>query len=227
MTLAPDVMAARSLVEMIWAYNQLQQQPRAADLLLVMGTNDLRVADHAAFLAKKFAYRYIVCSGGKTHRQSFMNETFGGVEANVLAARLIERGIDPQLILHEDQATNTGENVIYTRDLLIQRGTIIKTGQLVHVPSMERRALATAQRQWPEVEWSVSSWGGSYEDYVAGADEQRFINIMVGDTCRILTYVDQGFQTEQPMPDDVRQALGKLIESGFNRHLPEGWSGVT
>jgi hypothetical protein len=57
-----ELTAARAHINTLWAYNQLNQPPRSADLLLVMGTNDTRVADYAAVLVQKYDYKYIVCS---------------------------------------------------------------------------------------------------------------------------------------------------------------------
>lgn len=37
-------------IETLWDYLQLHQQPDVADLILVLGSNDVRVAEHAAKL---------------------------------------------------------------------------------------------------------------------------------------------------------------------------------
>ncbi len=37
-------------IETLWDYLQLHQQPNVADLILVLGSNDVRVAEHAAKL---------------------------------------------------------------------------------------------------------------------------------------------------------------------------------
>ncbi len=137
---------SRPYINILWTYNQLGQPPRSADLLLVMGTNDIRVADHAAALAQKYDYRYIVCSGGVAHLNSLLKTDFGDTEANVFATRIIAAGVPDGRIIREQLATNTGQNVTCTRALMAERGVNIRTGQLVQKPFMERRALATAQK---------------------------------------------------------------------------------
>lgn len=214
--------SAHPFINTLWAYNQLRQPPRSADLLLVMGTNDIRVADYAAELAHKYEYQYIVCSGGVAHLNSLLKTEFGDTEANVFAARMMAAGIPDVRIIREQRATNTGQNVTCTRALLAERGVNILTGQLVHQTCMERRALATAQKQWPDVDWSVASTGASFDDFIVGVDVDNLVNILVGDTVRMITYAAAGFQTPQPMPDDVRTAVWALIDMGFSRHLPEG-----
>jgi len=218
-----QLISARHHINTLWAYNQLGQPPRSADLLLVMGTNDIRVADHAAELAQKYDYKYIVCSGGVAHLNSLLKTDFGDTEANVFAARMIAAGVPEAQILREQRATNTGQNVTCTRALLAERGVNIRTGQLVQKPFMERRALATAQKQWPEIDWSVTSTGASFDDFIDGVDIDNLVNILVGDTVRMITYATAGFQTPQPMPDNVHVAVRALIDMGFSRHLPEGF----
>ena len=170
MNVGDSISLVRPYIETLWAYNQVGQGPRSADLLLVMGTNDIRVADYAATLVHKFDYKYIVCSGGVAHLNSLLETAFGDTEANVFAARMIAAGVPEARIIREQLATNTGQNVTCTRALLAERGVNIRTGQLVQKPFMERRALATAQKQWPEIDWSVTSTGASFDNFIDGVD---------------------------------------------------------
>ncbi len=209
-----DCLAARPLVEVLWAYNQMGHAPQSADLLLILGTNDVRIADHAADLAHRFQYKFIVCSGGVAHQNTLLKTDFGDTEANVLADRMIELGVSADRLLREQQATNTGQNITCTRDMLDRLGVTITTAHMVQKPFMERRCFATACHQWPGVRWTVSSSRMPYHEYIQGVDEERLIHILVGDTYRILSYPALGYQIPQPMDETVKEALRSLIQLG-------------
>lgn len=51
-------------IETLWDYLQLHQQPDVADLILVLGSNDVRVAEHAANLYHQGLAPYVLFSGG-------------------------------------------------------------------------------------------------------------------------------------------------------------------
>jgi len=131
---------------------------------------------------------------------------------------MIEIGMEPSKIILEDKATNCGENVQFTKELLKDREPALTTGIVVQKPYMERRAFATVQKQWPEIQWQVSSPNISYDDYINDNDEERLINILVGDTQRVIEYAEKGYQTPQDMPDEVKKALEELLNKGYNKH---------
>jgi uncharacterized SAM-binding protein YcdF (DUF218 family) len=57
----------------------------------------------------------------------------------LFAARARELGVPADKMLVEDQSTNTGENVRFSRALLAARGIPAQTLLLVQKPYMERR----------------------------------------------------------------------------------------
>ncbi len=151
-------------------------------------------------------------------------------------------GVPAEDIIVERRATNTGENVRFTYDLLAgmegtdEKGTLldeIKRFILVQKPYMERRTYATFVKQWPS---SPSSAGGSGdggpEFYVTSPplewheypDEDNprdlVINAMVGDLVRIRDYPAKGYQIPQEIPDDVSHAAEMLMQVGYSSHLP-------
>lgn len=71
------------LAKILWSYNNISALPKSADVLIVMGTNDLGVPRYAAELALSHEYRWIVVTGGVSHQQSIRAEPFGGTEAEV------------------------------------------------------------------------------------------------------------------------------------------------
>jgi len=133
------------------------------------------------------------------------------------------RGVPSEAILIENKSTNTGENILFTRQLLQEKNVESESFILVQKPYMERRSLATFKKQWPEKKLLVTSPQLSFEEYCN--DEipvERVINIMVGDLQRIKLYPAMGFQVYQDIPADIWLAYEKLVALGFNKHLVAG-----
>ena len=66
---------------------------------------------------------------------------------------MIERGVPPEIILAEDRATNTGENVAFSLPLLEREIGLSNISSLIALGKFctSRRYLMTLQRHWPEV----------------------------------------------------------------------------
>lgn len=213
-----------ALAKILWDYNYIPMPPADADVLIVMGTDDLGVPRHAAELARTYRYTSIVVTGGVTHQFAKCGTPFGSTEAEFFKRVLEEAGCPGDLILIENLARNTGANILESKALLERHGITIRTGQLVHTPTMQRRALATAQEQWPDVRWSISSQQTTFEAYIENLNFERFVHSLVGDTYRIWQYPSLGFQIEQEIPNEVRAALRALLNLGFTRTLRHGYS---
>lgn len=203
--------------QFLWDYLKLDQPLRKADCLLVMGSHDLRVAEYGAKLCLEGWAPLVIFSGGLGN---LTRGIWQEPEAERFARIAREKGVPAEKILIENQSTNTGENIVFTRELLKSRGIDPQSFILIHKPYMERRALATFQKLWPGKDARVSSPQIDMLDYPT--DEislEDMINIMVGDFQRILIYPQRGFQLPQPVTGEVKQAYKSLIELGFNKHL--------
>ncbi|MDX0415056.1 hypothetical protein GHK39_32850 [Sinorhizobium medicae] len=216
--------AIRNLVKILWDYNNVPSSVDDADVLIVMGTNDLGVPRYAAELALSRKYNWVVVTGGVHHERSTRGLLFGGTEAEVFRRIMMDAGCPDQLILVENVARNTGANITESKSLLDMRSINVSYGQLVHTPTMQRRALATAEKQWEGVSWRISAQRVSFDEYIDGLNFERFTHGLVGDTYRILDYPSKGFQKPQPMPYTVREALKELIEMGFTNTLRGGYN---
>jgi uncharacterized SAM-binding protein YcdF (DUF218 family) len=210
-----------SLAKVLWNYNCLGKPPLEADALFVFGINDLRIPKYAAHVAFKYDFKNVICSGGIAHVGEVVDTGWGRPEADVFAETLVRNGVPIEHILIEREATNTGQNVTFSRKLLEAKNVPLKSGLIIHKPFMERRALATAQAQWPELAWHVNSPQLSFEEYIRGEDADKILHALVGDTARMEPYAEKGFQTAQPMPAPVKKALQKLINLGYNQYLPK------
>jgi uncharacterized SAM-binding protein YcdF (DUF218 family) len=200
--------------KIIWDYMLMHHKLEPADIIFVLGSNDLRVADRAAELYKEKIASIVVCSGANGKASQFTEP-----EAKIFSNRMITLGVPKDKIILEPNSMNTGENVLFTKKLLEDKNILVKKILAVQKPYMERRTYATIKKQWPEVECMVTSPQISYEEYPNDIYfKDKFINTMVGDLIRVREYPKFGFQIEQNIPDNVWQAAQELIKLGYNKY---------
>ncbi|OFZ56112.1 MAG: hypothetical protein A3D92_17690, partial [Bacteroidetes bacterium RIFCSPHIGHO2_02_FULL_44_7] len=141
-------------------------------------------------------------------------------EAKTFAKRAIDKGVPPEKILIENKATNTGENITFTKELLKEENIDPKLFILVQKPFMERRTFASFKKQWPEKDFTVTSPPIPYKDFPnSEISKEELINAVVGDLQRIKVYPEKGFQISQDIPDTVWLAYEKLVKLGYTKHL--------
>ena len=209
----PDHLAAARI---LWDYHRLNHEPATSDGILVFGSNDLRVAEHAAALFHRKLAPWILFSGGRGRMTQHWPET----EAEALARVAREHGVPDQAILVEPRATNTGENIRYSRELLSGRGIPLATAIVVQKPYMERRSIAALDVQWPGVSFRASSPPLDFDAYCSGALTPRLVTeAMTGDFQRILDYPALGFASRQETPPEVLEAYHALVAAGFTGQL--------
>ena len=159
----------------------------------------------------------VIMSGGLGN---FTQEMWSEKEANKFAAIAIQKGVPADTILIENQSTNTGENIMFTQQLLKAKGLELQHFIVVQKPYMERRSYATFKKHWPDKDLLVTSPQIPFEEY---ANEEipleKVINIMAGDLQRIKFYPAKGFQIHQEIPLQVWDAYERLVALGFDQHL--------
>jgi uncharacterized SAM-binding protein YcdF (DUF218 family) len=210
---------ADNLAKILWDYLQLHQNPVKSDIIFCLCSHDIRVAERASELMLAGYGKYLIFSGGSGRLTKGL---FNKSEADIFAEAALKAGIEKEKIIIENKSTNTGENILFTYSLLQELDLSYNSVLLVQKPYMERRTLATFERQWPgnKVALSVSSPELDYDRYMVGdIDKKEVINVMVGDMQRIKEYPKLGFQTEQIIPNRVWKAFNELIDIGYNKHL--------
>ncbi len=197
-----------------------QKEDAHADILLIPGSHDLRVADHAAALFLAGRADWLVCSGGFG---KITEDAFSETEAALFAKRCMALGVAQDRIVPEPEATNTGGNFVFSRRVLAKRGIHPRTGLIVCKPYMARRALATALKQWPAVHWMVDPAPIPFANYpTPDSPYDQLIELMVGDLQRLRVYAKQGFQAPTPVPSAIWQAWQRLVQDGYDRFvIPE------
>ncbi|MBC7827344.1 MAG: YdcF family protein [Chitinophagaceae bacterium] len=206
-----------ALSKTLWDYHQMQHEPEKSACILVLGSHDLRVAERGADLYLQGWAPILIFSGGLGN---FTQEMWTEPEADQFARIAVAKGVPPEAILIENKSTNTGENILFTRQLLRSKNIDPDSFIVVQKPYMERRSYATFKKHWPEKKLMVTSPQISFEEYPnSEIPLRKVINIMVGDLQRIRIYPEKGFQVYQEIPENVWSAYERLIELGFNQHL--------
>lgn len=208
---------AKILAKKIFAYLKMDQELEKSDCILVLGTYDERLAVRAVELYQEGYAPLIIFSGGLG---KFAKEHWGEPEADHFKKIALSMGVPEQDILLENQSTNTGENIQFTRKLLEEMGLDLESFIIVQKPYMERRSYATFKKQWPGKKILVTSPQIPVEEYpTPGVPMERVINTAVGDLQRIKLYPERGFQIPQEIPEDVWDAFEKLVAMGYNKRL--------
>jgi uncharacterized SAM-binding protein YcdF (DUF218 family) len=205
------------LARILWDYMHLGHELAPADVILVLGSNDVRVGEHGARLFLRGLAPCMVCSGnvGRLTEGNFEKS-----EAETFADAAVRTGVPREAILLERRSTNTGENIDFSRALLASRGLHPSRVIVVQKPYMERRAWATFKQRWPEPELQVTSPPIPYDQYpTPEIPRDLVIDILVGDLQRIRVYAERGFQIPQPMPPEVWSAWEALVARGYTGHL--------
>jgi uncharacterized SAM-binding protein YcdF (DUF218 family) len=205
------------LVRVLWDYMLMGHELEPCDLILVLGSNDMRVAEHGARLYLEGLAPRILFSGNVG---VLTRHLFAKPEAEVFADVAREMGVPEAAMLLEPRSTNTGENIRFSRELLAERGLEPERFIVVQKPYMERRAYATFMKQWPGKEIRMASPPLGWDEYANELlPKEVILPLMVGDLQRIRVYPERGFQIEQVIPEAVWAAYEELVRRGFIGHL--------
>lgn len=211
----------RALAVKIWDYHHLDHQLAPADAILVLCSHDTAVAARGAELFLQGWAPLLIFAGGLG---AITRHLWDEPEADQFARIAIAMGVPKDRMLVENASTNTGENILFTKQLLAAKGLDPQTFIVVQKPYMERRSYATFRKVWPEKQVSVTSPRVSLDDYLrdyshGALSADDVIGIMVGDLQRIRLYPAKGFQIHQDIPDDVWRAYEALVDAGYDKYL--------
>ena len=211
----------RALAEKLWRYHHVDHDLEKADAILVLCSHDTSVAARGAQLLLQGWAPLLIFSGGLG---AITRAMWSEPEADQFARIARELGVAGESILIENQSTNTGENVSFTRRLLAERNLDPVSFIVVQKPYMERRSYATFRKVWPEKKVIVTSPEVPFGEYLrtysnASLAPDDVISIMVCDLQRIRVYPEMGFQIHQEIPEEVWAAYEELVRAGYDRHL--------
>lgn len=208
-------------VQTLWDYMHMHMKLEKADFIVGFGCYNDEIALRAAELYHQGYAPKILFTGGLGRNTK---EMWSESEAERFTRVAVAAGVPKNAILLETQSTNTGENILFTRQMLSKLNVHQIIG--VHKPFMERRLHAAMGIYWPEIKCIVTSPQLSIEEYIhlstlQGLDEKRVIEILVGDFQRIDVYAKCGFQTHQEIPQSVWESFHVLVDLGYTSDLVE------
>ena len=166
-----------------------------ADMCLVFGGEQAdALATRAAELYHKGYFPLIVVSGG-------VPTSKGQLEANQMHDKLVALGVPEEAIRVEDEATNTGENVAFTMQLLKKTGEFPKIHSVLGIGQIHgsRRFLMTLEKQWPA---ATKMFTAPNTFPVSRADwhtDKRFRHAVLHEFAKIPKYKVRGFIAEVDM----------------------------
>lgn len=205
------------LAKTLWDYNVLHQNIEKADVIVALGNSDIRTAQKAATLFNNHFGDRLVTTGGFGR---LTKDAFTIPEARLFADEAIGLGVPTDKILIEDASTNTFDNIRFTKKLLAANGLKPKSIIIVTKPYMERRALGITLATWPGVVVAVTSPSLDFENYCNDQiPEDLLINMLVGDTQRVMIFSDSGDIPKQSFPTQVIDAYHRLISLGYDKQI--------
>jgi uncharacterized SAM-binding protein YcdF (DUF218 family) len=210
-------------LRVVWDYMRLVHRPEPADAILTLGSFDPQAAVHAASLWKAGLAPVVIMSGGIAHRGGVLDTGWDRSEARVFAEVAVGEGVPQEAILLEECAQNTGDNFIFGVAVAEQASIRPKKLLVVAKPYMTRRGFATGRKLKPEIELSMQCEEIDVVDYFTReSDPERTMLALVGDLHRIIVYPRLGFQIAQDVPQEVVDALGRLVAAGYGARLVPG-----
>jgi uncharacterized SAM-binding protein YcdF (DUF218 family) len=209
--------ADRADARAIWDFHQMGHELRPCSAAITLGSLDLGVATTTAELYHAGMFPVVVFTGDTS---AATQERFPRGEANHYREHALSLGVPDGAILLEPKATNTGQNIGFSREVLENAGVAVSTVLLISMPYMQRRAYATCRKLWPEVTPVCTSPPLTTDEYVSThEDEKQLIDMLMGDMQRVMEYPKRGFAIEQPVPERVRDAFDRLRARGYDTWL--------
>ena len=168
---------------------------KPADLLFVFGTRvdvEERI-DEACRLWRGGYFRCAIVSGGITPGSDRS-------ECEIIADAMIARGIPGGLILREDRAMNTGENVIFALPVIDAALGLANIRSVICLGNSwtARRYPMTLQRHWPEVEKMLVTVDSFATPRALWHTDPEFARRMLSEWDKIEPYKAKGFIAAWP-----------------------------
>lgn len=204
----------RAHAEALWAFHARSDEVGEPAAIVCLGSYDLRVAHRAADLALAYPAAQVVVTGAYGN---WTRGVFAATEAEVFGEVLSERGVPAGRVVLETRATNIGENIAFSRDILGLRDG--ETVVFVTKPQTQMRVRATVPVHWPLIQARIAAPLLALDDY--GQTDRGLapvIEEMVGDLERMGAYPARGFQVAVEIPAQVLAAGEALKAAGFDGH---------
>ena len=177
------------------AWHLVDTPLQPADLLFVFGTRqdvDERVAE-AARLWRDGYFRRAIVSGGITPGAARS-------ECEIMTEAMIARGIPANIILREDRAMNTGENVIFSLPIIDAAIGLANIRSVICLGNTwtARRYPMTLHRHWPDVEKMLVTVDSFATPRARWHTDPKFRRRILAEWDKIEPYKAKGFIADWP-----------------------------
>jgi uncharacterized SAM-binding protein YcdF (DUF218 family) len=198
-----DISTLAAALDELLGYLAVRDRPEPADVILGLGSDCRAVADRVVELFGMGLAPWVLFTGGRGR----LTGTLPGTEAGFLRDVAIERGLPSGSIILEEESKNMLENFLLSAALLAHRHITPKRAILVTQPVLQRRAWATAQRQWLEVEFLNCPPEASTILDRSNATAIISLSVLaVGEIQRLQWYAANGHVKPQDIPPSVTRA---------------------
>lgn len=212
--MVPGASSVMKFARVLWDYHSTETALERADIIVGLGSYDLRVADRCAELHAEGLASQIMFTGASGN---WTRDRFAGSEARAFCDHAVSGGVPRNAMRLEEKATNIGENIGFVRTEMPQAKRVI----WVTKPQTRRRLSATLEIRWPGIISMITAPQHALEEQSLQAHAlEALIAEMVGDTWRMSAYPGMGFQSPQPVGPEVEEAFDALVAAGFTDHLP-------
>jgi uncharacterized SAM-binding protein YcdF (DUF218 family) len=189
-------MPTRAEIDAINAEHLIVTPLNPADLLFVFGTR-VDVAERvreAVRLWREGYFRWSIVSGGITPGSA-------RPECDIIAEAMMAHGIPAALILREDRAMNTGENVILSLPIIDAALGLANIRSVICLGNTwtARRYPMTLHRHWPEVEKMLVMVDSFETPRALWHTDPEFRRRMLSEWDKIEPYKAKGFIAEWPV----------------------------
>ena len=138
-------------------------------------------------------FRWAIVSGGVTPGSDLS-------ECEIIAGAMVVRGVPAELILREDRAMNTGENVIFSLPVIDSALGLANIRSVICLGNTwtARRYPMTLHRHWPEVEKMLVMVDSFRTPRALWHTDAEFSRRMLTEWDKIEPYKARGFIAEWP-----------------------------
>lgn len=194
------------LISELWRFLAPFETPQYSDVIFIFGGVSLKVPNLAADLFLAGYAPRIVISGGAGARTHLH---FSGAESDVFADVVLGKGVPPDAVIFEREATNTGENVALGMGALLRVAPRPKKVILVATPFIMRRCIATFRKQYPGIETIPVPPAGDFAQHM-DRPEGEFVARLIAEIDRLDDYAAAGYIDAVQIPPAVRAACNNL-----------------
>lgn len=208
--------------KIIYNYLKVETTILKSDIIMGLGCMDTSIPKVCSQLYKN-GYGNIVVFSGNVGKgtENVLKDT----EAKMFENVAINNGVPNNVIILENNATNTYENFKYTKDLLEEKQIDFESVIIVHKPYVKRRCMAIADIEMSGKKFYITSQDIDLDTFIEEQKKNKtmsfddIINEIVGEISIILTTPKYKLQSEQFVPNNVLDAYSFLIDCGYSKYV--------